>query len=161
MPFVDLQTAFDPLLVEGARNYWKSHNFRALSDRTIDTVLEFAGSIPTGETEIFLAHLGGAVNRVAPDATAYAHRDVEFVLNVHGRWQEPADDARCVAWAREFFDATAGEATGGVYVNFMPDDEADRTGSAFGPNLERLAEIKETYDPGNRFRRNQNIRPTD
>jgi FAD/FMN-containing dehydrogenase len=159
MPFVDLQTAFDPLLVEGARNYWKSHNFTKLSDTTIDTLLEYAGNLPTGETEIFIASLGGAINRVAADATAYAHRDVEFVMNVHARWQDAADDDRCVKWAREFFDASAKEATGGVYVNFMPDDETERTGSAFGPNMDRLAAIKEKYDPENRFRRNQNIRP--
>ena len=159
MPFVELQTAFDPLLVEGARNYWKSHNFAALTDRTLDTVLRYAGNLPTGETEIFLANLGGAVNRIAPDATAYSHRDTAFVLNVHCRWQDPDDDERCVAWSREFFDASAADATGGVYVNFMPDDEADRTGSAFGPNMDRLAEIKQKYDPENRFRRNQNIQP--
>ena len=80
-------------------------------------------------------------------------------MNVHARWQDAADDDRCVKWAREFFDASAKEATGGVYVNFMPDDETERTGSAFGPNMDRLAAIKEKYDPENRFRRNQNIRP--
>jgi hypothetical protein len=159
MPFVELQTAFDPLLTEGARNYWKSHNFTALSDTTIDTVLDYAGRLPSDETEIFVAALGGAINRIASDATAYAHREVEFVMNVHARWQEAGDDERCVGWAREFFDASAGEATGGVYVNFMPEDETDRTAGAFGPNMARLAGVKDKYDPGNRFRRNQNIRP--
>jgi FAD/FMN-containing dehydrogenase len=159
MPFVEFQKAFDPLLTPGARNYWKSHNFKELTPRAIDTVIEYAGTLPSEQSEIFVAALGGAVNRVATDATAYAHRDVNFVLNVHTRWEDAADDQRCVAWAREFFEASAADATGTVYVNFMPDDEEDRTGSAFGPNMERLVAVKQKYDPDNRFRKNQNIRP--
>ena len=50
-------------------------------------------------------------------------------------------------------------APGSVYVNFMPEDEADRVESAYGPNYERLAEVKRRYDPDNLFRMNQNIRP--
>jgi len=161
MPFQAFQQAFDPLLIPGARNYWKSHNFKSLSDRTIATVLEYAAKLPSPQSEIFIAGLGGAVNRVAPAATAYAHRDIEFVLNVHTRWDEAGDDAACVAWAREFFDASAADATGGVYVNFMPEDETDRTGSAFGPNMDRLIDVKRKYDPENRLRRNQNIIPKD
>ena len=159
MPFAEFQQAFDPLLTPGARNYWKSHNFTSMTDRTIKTVLEFGSKLPSGHSEIFIAQLGGAINRVAADATAYAHRDVNFVLNVHTRWEDPSEDDKCVSWAREFFDASAADATGGVYVNFMPEDETDRTGSAFGPNMDRLIEVKEKYDPDNRFQRNQNIRP--
>ena len=159
MPFADFQQAFDALLTPGARNYWKSHNFKSLSDRTIETVLEYAGKLPSDQSEIFIANLGGAINRVAADATAYAHRDIEFVLNVHTRWEDAGDDDKCVSWAREFFSASATDATGGVYVNFMPEDETDRTSFAFGPNMDRLSTVKEKYDPDNRFRRNQNIRP--
>jgi FAD/FMN-containing dehydrogenase len=64
-----------------------------------------------------------------------------------------------VEWAREFFNASAPFATGGVYVNFMPEDETDRVGSAYGANYERLAELKQRFDPENLFRTNQNIRP--
>jgi FAD/FMN-containing dehydrogenase len=99
------------------------------------------------------------VNRVAADATAYPHRDAEFVLNVHTRWREPAQDAECIQWARQFFNRTAPYATGGVYVNFMPEDETDRTQGAYGADYDRLAAIKAKYDPGNLFRMNQNIQP--
>ncbi|RKZ13494.1 FAD-linked oxidase [bacterium] len=159
MPFADFQQAFDPLLTPGARNYWKSHNFTSMSDRTIKTVLEYGATLPSDHSEIFIGQLGGAINRIPADATAYAHRDVEFVLNVHTRWEDASEDEKCVKWAREFFDASAADATGGVYVNFMPEDETDRTGSAFGPNMDRLIQVKEKYDPDNRFQRNQNIRP--
>jgi FAD/FMN-containing dehydrogenase len=108
---------------------------------------------------VFVGHLGGAVNRVPVEATAYPHRDVQFVVNVHTRWGDPSDDARCIAWARGLFDALAPHATGGVYVNFMPEDEAQRVAGAYGPNYARLARLKARYDPGNLFRMNQNIQP--
>ena len=104
--FTDWQAAFDPLLTPGARNYWKSHNIRELSDGLIGTTLDFAGRLPTDQTEIFIAQMGGATNRVPADATAYTGRDAEFIMNVHTRWDNPGDDDRCVAWAREFFDAS-------------------------------------------------------
>jgi FAD/FMN-containing dehydrogenase len=72
---------------------------------------------------------------------------------------DTTDDSRCIAWAREFFRAAAPFATGGVYVNFMPDDEKDRVRAAYGSNYNRLARVKREYDPFNLFRVNQNIAP--
>jgi FAD/FMN-containing dehydrogenase len=160
MPFAAFQQAFDPLLTPGARNYWKSHNFSELTDAGLDLVLEYAGRLPSAESEIFLAHVGGASNRVAADATAYPHRDTEYVMNVHTRWQDAERDAACVGWAREFWDATAAEAEAGVYVNFVSEakDEA-QVRASYGGNYERLAAIKRTYDPENLFRTNLNVRP--
>jgi FAD/FMN-containing dehydrogenase len=158
-PFAAWQSAFDPLMGPGLRNYWKSHNFTALPDGLIDTVIEYVERLPTGHSEAFIGNLGGAAGRVPVDVTAYAHRDANFVLNVHARWEEPGDDARCVAWARGFFAAAQPFATGGVYVNFMPGDEGDRVPAAYGANFQRLAALKREYDPDNLFRLNQNVRP--
>jgi FAD/FMN-containing dehydrogenase len=159
-PFTGWQTTFDPLLTPGARNYWKSHDFTSLSDAGFAVLLDAAMHLPTPLTELAIANLGGAINRVSKQATAYPHRDVEFVLNVHTRWTDPADDARCIKWARDLFEAATPHATGGVYVNFMPDDEGGRirTG-AYGPNYDRLVTLKRKYDPGNLFRMNQNVPP--
>jgi FAD/FMN-containing dehydrogenase len=158
-PYAGFQQAFDPLLTPGARNYWKSHDFSALSDPVIDGIVEFASKLPSPHCEIFVAQLGGAVKRVPPDATAFGRRDPDFLMNVHTRWESPADDKPCIAWAREFFEAMKPHATGSVYVNFMPEDEKDRVQSAFGPNYARLAAVKAKYDPQNLFRMNQNIQP--
>jgi len=158
--FSDFQAAFDPLLTPGARNYWKSHDFLELSDGLIDTVLPYVESLPTFGCEIFIAQMGGATNRVPVDATAYPHRDVEFIMNVHGRWDDPADDERGVAWCRELFAAVTPYATGGVYTNFMMEEESDRLGAAYGESWDRLVELKNKYDPDNFFRLNQNIPPT-
>jgi FAD/FMN-containing dehydrogenase len=162
MPYVAWQRAFDPLLTPGARNYWKSHNLRELDPGLAPVMLDLAGRLPSPQCEVFIGQLGGAVNRVSPDATAYAHRDVGYIINVHGRWERPEEDAAGVAWAREVFTAAAPFADGGVYVNFMSDDEtgADRVRQAYGRNYDRLVKLKDRYDPTNLFCQNQNIRPT-
>jgi FAD/FMN-containing dehydrogenase len=158
-PYVAWQQAFDPLLAFGARNYWKSHNLSTLADGLIDTAIEFIEKSPSPHSEVFLAALGGATTRPTPEASAYPHRDARFVINVHSRWMDASDDASGVTWARDFFDAAAPFATGGVYVNFMADDERERVPAAYGSNYERLSQAKRTYDPDNLFRANQNIRP--
>jgi FAD/FMN-containing dehydrogenase len=159
-PFTAWQTAFDPLLTPGERNYWKSHDFIEISDGLIEVLLGAIRTLPSPQCEVFMGNLGGAVNRVAVGATAYPHRDINFVMNVHTRWSSPSEDKVCVAWARALYDAAAPFATGGVYVNFMPDDEAQRVRTgAYGPNYDRLSKIKAKYDPKNLFRTNQNVAP--
>ncbi|WP_254545726.1 FAD-binding oxidoreductase [Halomarina pelagica] len=158
-PFVEWQRAFDPLLTEGARNYWKSHNFTDLTDGMLDVFVEYAETMPAVESEVFVGQLGGAVNDVPADATAYPHRDAAFATNVHTRWTDPAMDDECIAWARDLHGALAPHATGGAYVNFI----SERTGEehvAYGANYDRLVEIKNEYDPDNLFRTNQNVEPT-
>ncbi len=158
-PYQAWQKAFDPLLTPGARNYWKSHNFAMLGDGAINLAVEYAGRLPSDECEIFFGQLGGQVSRLPQDATAYPHRDAAFVMNVHGRWQKPGDDARCVGWAREYYEKMAPFADGSVYVNFMPEDETDRVKAAYGGNYQKLVAAKKKYDPDNFFRLNQNISP--
>ncbi|MDB6034672.1 MAG: putative oxidoreductase oxygen dependent FAD-dependent protein [Verrucomicrobiales bacterium] len=158
-PFTAWQQAFDPLLTPGARNYWKSHNFRELKDGLLDTLVELAGQLPSPQCEIFIGQLGGQVARLAADATAFGNRDATFVMNVHGRWNSPAEDKADIAWAREVYRRTLPFATGGAYSNFLTAEETERVKSAFGANYARLAKVKASYDPGNFFRMNQNILP--
>ena len=158
-PYTAWQKAFDPLLTPGERNYWKSHNLSALTDGVIDSVVEYAGKFPGPQSEVFIGLVGGQASRVPKEATAYAHRDTKFVLNVHSRWEKPGEDRKCISWARDFFNETARYATGGVYVNFLTQDEASRIPAAYGPNYDRLVHLKAKYDPKNLFRLNQNIKP--
>jgi FAD/FMN-containing dehydrogenase len=158
MPYAQWQQAFDPLLTPGARNYWKSHNFTQLSDDALDSIIEFAGKLPSPQCEIFVGLIAGIANRVPSEAMAYGHRDAKFVLNVHGRWDEAAQDKTCIAWARAFFEASKPYASAGAYVNFMTGDESERVAAAYGVNYARLKQIKKKYDPENIFHNNQNIR---
>jgi FAD/FMN-containing dehydrogenase len=159
-PFAGWQTAFDPLLTPGARNYWKSHDFADLTEAAIKAILKAVRTLPSPECEVFIAHVGGAMARIAANATAWPNRNAHFIMNAHARWRDKAQDAASIAWARQLFEATTPFASGSVYVNFMPEDENDRVEKAYGANHRRLAEIKRRYDPDNLFRVNQNIRPT-
>jgi FAD/FMN-containing dehydrogenase len=158
-PYTAWQQAFDPLLTPGARNYWKSHNFAKLDDGLFDAVVAAIAKLPSPQCEIFFGAIGGATTRPAPDSAAYGHRDAQFVMNVHGRWDDKSEDERGIAWARDFFKASAPFASGGVYVNFLTADEGDRVKAAYGANYDRLAKVKGTYDPDNLFCMNQNIQP--
>ncbi len=127
--------------------------------RLVSGALRSCCALPTPQCEIFLGLLGAQASVPASQATAYPHRDALYVMNVHTRWDDALNDARCIAWARDFFRDAAPCASGGVYVNFMPQDESERTSDAYGANYQRLAQIKAQYDPDNLFRANQNIRP--
>nr|WP_240481144.1 FAD-binding oxidoreductase [Sandaracinus amylolyticus] len=159
MPYVAWQQAFDPLLTPGARNYWKTHYFQALSRGLWDVLVDHAKRMPSPLCEVFVGQLGGAVARIPKDATAYAYRSVGYAMNVHTRWERAEDDARCIAWARSLFQGAAPFATGGGYLNFMPEDDMGRVSAAYGEHLPRLAQIKAKYDPENLFRVNVNITP--
>ncbi len=160
MKYAAWQQILDPLLTPGFRNYWKTNNFRELNAGAIDAIVNAAGNLPSPHCEIPIAFVGGRANQVAPDATAYVHRDARFVMNVHTRWETPQEDQKAIAWAKDLFNSTARYATGGEYVNFMTDDEQARIkGAAYGANYPRLAQVKKKYDPDNLFRMNQNVKP--
>ncbi|MEY8143956.1 FAD-binding oxidoreductase [Falsihalocynthiibacter sp. CO-5D18] len=158
-PFAGWQQAFDPLLTPGMRNYWKSHDFNELKEDAVQVLLNAIETLPDPNCEVFIAHVGGAMARIADDATAYPQRSSHFIMNVHTRWAEPSGDDLCIGWARKLFDDTAKYSTGSVYVNFMPEDDVDRVGGAYGVNMDRLSAVKAKYDGGNLFRLNHNIAP--
>ena len=160
VPYVAWQQAFDPLLAPGARNYWKSHNFTELADGAIDALATYAGTLPSNHCEIFVALVSGAANRVPMGAMAYPNRDARLVVNVHARWETPAEDKACIDWARAFYNAAKPFASAGAYVNFMTEDEAARVPAAYGANFARLVQAKQTFDPENVFRWNHNVAPT-
>jgi FAD/FMN-containing dehydrogenase len=158
-PYAGFQALFDPLLQPGARNYWKSHNFATIDDRFLDVAIGAAAASPGPECEVFIAQLGGAMARVGATDTAYAGRDANYVMNVHGRWQAAADDERCRGWARRLYADAAPFSTGGGYVNFFTEDEGERVAQAYGVNYGRLQEVKRRFDPDNLFRMNINVAP--
>ncbi len=158
-PWVGWQSGFDGLVEHGARNYWKSHHLKELSDECVGKIVDFANTMPSDECEIFIPHMEGMPSRVPLDATAFTHRKTPFVLNIHTRWRNASDDERCLAWARDFHRSTESFAQG-VYVNFLSDEGKDRVKEAYSKDIwERLVQIKKRYDPHNFFRMNQNIEP--
>src|SRR6476646_4052773 len=159
MPYTMMQSLLDGLFSAGARNYFKAGYLGGLSDEAIDTLVRFHGPSISASSEIHIQHLGGAVERVPDDATAFGGRGAPYLLNIVARWTDPGTDDAQIAWARDLYAAAEPFTTGGTYVNFLSAGD-DRVASAYGPDkLERLSRLKEAWDPTNAFRLNQNVKP--
>ncbi len=77
-----------------------------------------------------------------------------------GIWDDPADNDANIQWVKDYYDAIHPHSgSEGGYVNFMSEDDGDRSPANYGTSYERLAKVKATYDPDNIFHVNQNIRP--
>jgi FAD/FMN-containing dehydrogenase len=159
MPFHMLQSAFDALYPAGLQWYWRADFFREISDEAIAIHQEFGEALPTPHSTMHLYPIDGAVHRVAPDATAFAYRDVGWAGVIVGVDPDPANAGQIKDWAVRYWAALHPTSAGGAYVNFMMDEGSDRVRASYGRNYERLARIKASYDPGNFFRINQNIPP--
>ena len=160
MPYPVLQSVFDPLYPPGLQWYWKADFVKTLSDESIRLNIEHAKGLPTVHSTTHMYPINGAVSRVAPDETAWSYRDATWAQVIVGVDPDPANKDKLVEWARNYWDALHPHSMGGAYVNFMMEGEgADRVQSSYGANYDRLAAIKEKYDPANFFRVNQNIPP--
>ncbi len=161
--WVAFQSAFDPILPNGVRAYWRNESFSRFDARMIDTIVEQCGAQTWFGTAADLHHLGGAFGRVADDDTAFPGRSAQYWLNVYGFWPDAADDAARIRWVKDCSDAMRPYALAGQYINFLGADETNPTQKAleaYGPaKLQRLIELKRRYDPGNLFRVNHNIPP--
>lgn len=160
-PYVTHQKMFDPTVPHGWHYYWRSHKLGPLADEVIDIVVDHAERITSPRTTVPIFTLGGAINRVPSEATAYSNRAAAYDINIAGAWlREDPEPDRHIAWVREFFDALEPHSEG-VYVNFTTDDSSERMRSgAYGEaHWGRLVQIKSKYDPGNVFRFNANIPP--
>ncbi len=159
VPFINLQTMADSDFPHGRRYYTKSGYFSYLGDSSIDRLVEAVATIPSSETQIELAYLGGAAARIGADETAFGDRSSPFILNLLVNWSEPSDDAGNVAWIRGVFNRLRPAMKPGVYINFMSGDEQDRVPEAYHERWDRMVAVKTHYDPNNFFRLNQNVPP--
>lgn len=157
--FLHLQTLADSDFPHGRRYYTKSGYFAYLDDVTIDRLLHALETIPSPDTQIELAYLGGAAGQVAAAETAFGDRSAPFITNLLANWQNASDDALHISWIRSLFQKLRPTMKPGVYVNFMSADEQDRVSEAYQERWTRLVSVKTHYDPGNFFRLNQNVQP--
>jgi FAD/FMN-containing dehydrogenase len=161
MQYETLQTLVDSDWGPGAHNNFKSGYLERLDDAAIETLLGWHARVDSPHSEIHLHHFGGAVARVAEGDTAFAHRSAPYLLNVLARWTDPARSQTNADWAQNVFRSMTPFGTGGVYVNFLGQEGDDRVRAAYGRDTyERLVHLKNTYDPSNFFRINQNIPPS-
>jgi FAD/FMN-containing dehydrogenase len=160
MTIAQLNSAFDAMYEPGLQWYWKADFVDELTDEAIARHVEHGARLPTWRSTMHLYPVDGAVHRVAPDGTAFAFRRSRWAQVIVGVDDDPAKAGELRDWARGYHDALHPYGAGGAYVNFLMHDEgADRVRATYGPNHERLREVKRRYDPQNLFRVNQNIEP--
>ena len=159
MPSTAVNALFDPLLPRGLQHYWKAVFSGDLTDEVIAVHAEHARRMPAINSAVHLYPVNGAVHDVAPDATAWGHRDAKYACVLAGMWPDPADNEANIAWVKDYYAALAPHSLAGGYVNFASADDQTRVRDNFGAGYERLARIKREYDPGNVFHLNQNVAP--
>jgi len=161
MPYSVLNTLFDDGYPKGALNYWKSSFLSELSDAAIDTIVEQFATAPSTMTAWAIEHFHGEVTRVPVDATAIQHREPGYNSILTSVWLDPATTEENIAWTRTAHAAMAPFFAERRYVNYLDEDDAGDAvaRAAYGPNYDRLVELKTKYDPENLFRLNSNIKP--
>ncbi|MDO9132836.1 MAG: FAD-binding oxidoreductase [Hydrogenophaga sp.] len=153
-PYVQMQSLLDATQPKGRRYYWKSHYLADIHPSLMDLAVEHAGRIASPFSALLMFQIQGALGEQSAGHSPAGNRDAAYVLNIAASWEKPEEDDLQLRWARDCFEATRGCSTGGVYVNFLTEEEgAERIQAAYGrTNLDRLATLKARYDPDNLFR---------
>ncbi len=159
LPYTGLQSMFDPLFPKGIYSYAKSDYFDKIPPAMVDDMIAWAERKPAPLSLTHLNHFGGAMGRVANDATPFAQRDATFAFSQDAFWEKREDTATNVRWAKDYWQAMRAYSPRGAYINFMADEGEDRVRESYCGNYKRLVQIKRKYDPDNLFRLNQNIKP--
>jgi hypothetical protein len=163
MAYLDLQSSTDALFPAGLRRHWQALYLDDLDDQAIDDIVHRHARRASAQSRTVIHHLGGAMGRVAPADTAFAHRAAEFMLSINATWRLPRNDARNSRWVHDFHAAQRAQRRtcwGLADLDLPGPNPAERTAveQSYGPNHDRLAAIKAVYDPENVLRHNHNIR---
>jgi FAD/FMN-containing dehydrogenase len=160
MPYPVINTILDAGFPAGLCNYWLSSFTRGFDDGLVDTIVERFATVPSPMSAIVIEHFHGAVTRHDEKEIPVPHRATGWNLLIPSVWADPADNDANIAWTRETHKALAPHLDERRWLNYLADDQGDDAiRNAYGPNYDRLVEVKSTYDPDNVFRHNHNIRP--
>jgi FAD/FMN-containing dehydrogenase len=161
LEYTVVNSLIDPAYPRGALNYWKSSFLDTLSDDAISTMVDRFGGCPSPMSSFVIENLHGAAARVPVEATAFPFREPGYNFLITSQWSAPDASDENVAWTRDVFAAMEPVLRRSAYVNYLADDETgdERIRAAYGPNYDRLVEVKRRWDPDNVFRLNQNIKP--
>lgn len=159
-PYPEWKRAFDNIWGEGYHNEWVGHYLDTYDSDAISTIQHFVSQVPSPDTDVKLARLGGAFAEMGEDDTAFGSRRSRYALVIQSRWKDPAETEKNLQWTRQFHTAMKKYGTGKVYTNFIGQEPPERVTDAYSiPTLERLRELKKQYDPENLFRMNINLKP--
>jgi FAD/FMN-containing dehydrogenase len=160
MPYPVMNTMLDEAYPDGSLNYWLSSFTAGVPDGLIDALVERFESVPSTMSGLLLEHFHGAVTRVGVTDTAVPHREEGWNLVISSVWLDPASTEENIRWTKESHAAFAEHLVERRWLNYLPDDQGDdAVRAAYGPNWDRLLQVKRRYDPDNVFHLNQNIAP--
>jgi FAD/FMN-containing dehydrogenase len=160
MPYPAMNMILDDTFPRGALSYWKSSFMSALTEDAIDAMVEDFRLCPSAMSKVIIEHFHGAATRIGIAETAVPHREPGYNLLVLSVWTDPTVTGDNSTWTRAAYGHLEPHLARRRYVNYLDDDEKrDAVRSAYGPNYDRLVEIKRKYDPDNVFHLNQNIVP--
>ena len=160
MPYPVMNTLLDDGFPSGSMNYWMSSFTAGLSDGLIDTMVERFATVPSIMSSILLEHFHGTVTRVGVTDTAVPHREEGWNLLIPSVWTDPAATEENILWTKESHAAFSEHLVERRWLNYLTDDQGESAvRAAYGPNWDRLVEVKRRYDPENVFHLNQNIAP--
>ncbi|MEO8654760.1 MAG: BBE domain-containing protein, partial [Ramlibacter sp.] len=159
LPYPMLQSVFDGLYPPGHQWYWRADFVNELSDAAIAAHVEHGSRLPTMQSSMHMYPIDGAVHRVGRKDTAFDFRDAKWSSVIVGVDPDPANREKITSWCKNYWDALHPYSAGGAYVNFMMDEGQERVQATYRDQYQKLAAIKQKYDPGNLFRVNQNIKP--
>jgi FAD binding domain/Berberine and berberine like len=160
MPYCKLQKMFDNPFRIGLQTYWKSAFANDLSTDAINTIIAHFSDVPSAQTIVFIHHYHGEMCRIGKEETAFNHRDAHYDVLIAPYWRQQVETERNMQWTQAFFSAIQPFSMGTVYVNFLSNEGEKRIKAAYGSEkYARLVALKNTYDPTNFFRLNQNIKP--
>jgi FAD/FMN-containing dehydrogenase len=159
IPYLDVQTAHDLAFGWGSRSFIKSHNANDVRAEAFDALIDHIADRP-GDATFSVTALGGAIGRVAEDATAYSGRDVAFDLSADSAWSDPALDEANAEWCRRALQIVEPDRALGAYPNGNSEAGPEETRRLYGDaKLARLAALKRVWDPDNAFHVNPNVAP--
>jgi FAD/FMN-containing dehydrogenase len=161
LPYTVMNSLLDAAYPTGSLNYWKSAFLSELSDEAIDELIARFAAAPSPMTAALFEHFHGEVTRVPVDATAVPHREPGYNLVITSVWTDTAASDENVAWTKDAFSAMEPFLVSRRYLNYFSEDDVggDPVRAAYGPNYERLVELKKEYDPTNLFHLNANVVP--
>ena len=158
--YVKQQSIGDAHNAHGRHYYIKGRHVNdfdpAMNDVIMDRWQHASGRFNT----MRLVRFGGAIGQVAPDATAWPHRDAVWDLEVGASWLDPAHSEKFVNWGRDYWDALEPFTAENFYVNEIMDEGQDEVKTTYQGNYARLAQLKNKYDPDNLLQLNANIKPS-
>ncbi|MGH3455723.1 MAG: FAD-binding oxidoreductase [Nocardioidaceae bacterium] len=155
-PYADFQCSIDD--PPGFRNYWTAENVVDLPDEAVDRIVSRATELPFGPAQIFIVAWGGAVGRFGPEHSPLAGREARFIIHPLLLWEDAADDDRNRDLGRAIRADLERWSTGASYPNFLGEEGAARMSAAFGSATDRLAALKDEWDPHGHFDTQQELR---